>query len=1094
MTENQPGGRRYREFMRARRPELYSDTLRTESSEMDRRQFEFHLHSLTSRKEETAFENFARALAEKELCPNLIPQTGPTGGGDSKTDTETYPVAESLAILWYVGNPSRSAEERWAFAVSAKAKWKPKIDSDVAKIVATGRPYTLIYFVSNQAIRDKDRADTEDTLKTKYGIEVRILDRSWIVEKVDSGNRWSLVSDTLQFELPRKTKPSPGPLDTGRLRELESLDREIESTAGRRANFELVEESLRSALLARSLDRPRIEVDGRFDRAERLARQVGNGRQEHRIRYYRAWTALWWFNDASEALRLYDLLAAEAFETNSVWDLERLVNLWLALLSGAAVGERTVRLRNALLRHAGDLSPDTSSLWARTQIIMMDLVSALRRGEPVELIFDSLRDIFDHVRRRIEFPMESVVRLVRELADIIGDTPAYDRLLDSVIEIERERHGDRAAGEMRLERGLQKLSRKKPYDAIDDLTKAQFLLAQEERRDEFIAALAATGLAYESVGLLFAARASLVSALDRCFYTYLKDGTIDGRALPILKRLAWLELQLGRAPYALAWIKMIPLMRVVLRLDDEKLSEITEELLAFDRVLGILILKTSHDDWSQLARLPDILHSLELHMSRAAALFMLGHEETVQAEYGSQEDDLQDFFSKWTNAPAADDLPDRPGWHIGTTILTTVVLGSQINVAVRGGVVSALLGESLIGFLEAFYSTAATTKSLISPRADLTIEVRQSDGAKAPFALRTSEDECGETKLVVSHPILPIADLVDEGFERGVLEFFAHVSSELQLGIEKKLLEDMFMNWRAPDRALQVARSILSVTSILGESPAARAEDWVGDQSITEYALLRKTAWKSSGVSEVEVDRADEPPSFASGPPPDDLFGADALKHRDMGVMSPINIPLWDRAKWKGVGVAVTVNHSVPPAMILVFQDVAAGRKIFRGWRKKIGSFDSDGWLGVTVITGINRERPLDYRVAIGVSERYMRDQISRKLRFFTMVCRMHDMVPVSGENLERLLESYRRTGTVIIQPGRFHAEHQGLAMEEEDFTLGIRLANISVTAAWQVGPDSPLIGAMRGIETPVIPSGEANPPFYGLKQRLNESKRKHES
>ncbi len=89
MTENQPGKPNYREFMRARRPELYSDTLKVEISEMDRRQFEFHLHSLTSRKEEVAFENFARALAEKELCPNLIPQTGPTGGGDSKVDTET---------------------------------------------------------------------------------------------------------------------------------------------------------------------------------------------------------------------------------------------------------------------------------------------------------------------------------------------------------------------------------------------------------------------------------------------------------------------------------------------------------------------------------------------------------------------------------------------------------------------------------------------------------------------------------------------------------------------------------------------------------------------------------------------------------------------------------------------------------------------------------------------------------------------------------------------------------------------------------------------------------------------------------------------
>lgn len=309
--------------MRARRPELYSDTLKVEISEMDRRQFEFHLHSLTSRKEEVAFENFARALAEKELCPNLIPQTGPTGGGDSKVDTETYPVASSIATLWYEGDPSRSTAERWAFAVSAKAKWKPKIDSDVEKIVATGRPYTLAYFISNQAIRDKDRADTEDKLKARYGIEVRILDRSWIVDKVSNHNRWQLVADTLQFELQRNIREVPGPLDTGRLKDLEALDKKIEDAAGGRVSLELVEESLQSALLARSLEKPRTEIDGRFERAERLARGISSHRQLQRIWYQRAWTAIWWFNDPTEALRLYDLLATEILQSEWIWDLEK---------------------------------------------------------------------------------------------------------------------------------------------------------------------------------------------------------------------------------------------------------------------------------------------------------------------------------------------------------------------------------------------------------------------------------------------------------------------------------------------------------------------------------------------------------------------------------------------------------------------------------------------------------------------------------------------------------------------------------------------------------------------------------------------------
>lgn len=1096
MPQNNPNKPSYREFMRARRPELYSDTLSVEEREMDRRQFEFHLHSLTSRKEETAFENFARALAEKELCPNLIPQTGPTGGGDSKVDSETYPVAASIATLWFEGDPAKSAAERWAFAVSAKAKWKPKIDSDVEKIAATGRPYSLAYFISNQAIRDKDRAETEDALKAKYGIEVRILDRSWIVERVSSHKRWQLVADTLQFELPHTMRAIPGPLDAGRLRDLELLDKKIEAAAGDGVAFELVEESLQSALLARSLDKPRTEVDGRFERAERLARGIASGRQQHRIWYQRAWTAIWWFDDPTEALRLYDLLAAEMLQSEWIWDLEKLVNLWLALQAGQPPeADRAAALRAALQRHADDRAKETSSLWARTQMFIMDLVNGLRAGQSLDPTFKALRETLAEVRKQIEFPVESVVRLVRELADVIGDSPAYDKLLDSVIEIERERHGDRAAGEMRLERGLQKLSRKKSYDAIDDLAKAQFLLAQNERRGEFIAALAGTGLAYESAGLLFAARANLVSALDRCLYTYVKEGAVDGRALPLLRKLAWLELQLGRVPYALAWVKWMPPMQVALSLSDEEANDIAEEVQAIDRVLGILMLKTPHEEWHQLTRLPDLLHSLGLEMSRAAALFMLGHEDTVRSDYEAGGDDLQKFFSDWLAAPAAEDLPERPAWHIGTTTMTTVVLGCRIDVTARGGADSALLGESIIAFLEAFYSTAMQSRTLVSPRVELLIEVRQSDGATTPFSLRAVEDVCGETKLVVTHPITSAANLVGSGFENAILELFAHVTAELQLDTDKQAFEDMFAKHRAQDRAFHAARSIVAVTNILGESPPGRAEDWVQDPALREYPLLREAPWQPTRAVAVEAESvSDEKPTFAAGEPPEHLFGADAVKHRDIRVMSPINLPLWDRARWKGVGVGAVPGKVSPPSMILAFENIDAGRKIFRGWRKRVGQADSEGWLGVTVITGIHRDRPLDYRVAISVGEQYMRSQMSGTMRFMTMVHRMHDMTPASGRNLELLLDLYARTGRVILQPGPFIAAQPGILVDEEDFKLGVELTSLKVVPAWQVDASSPLIGAMGGIEDPFIPADVAAPPFAEVLRRLHELKRRRTS
>ena len=103
-------------------------------------------------------------MAQKELCPNLAPQTGPTGGGDSKCDAETYPVAEQIASRWYEGDPARAARERWAFAFSAKQDWIAKVRSDVAGIAGTDRGYDLIYFITSRYAKDKAKSKLEDEL------------------------------------------------------------------------------------------------------------------------------------------------------------------------------------------------------------------------------------------------------------------------------------------------------------------------------------------------------------------------------------------------------------------------------------------------------------------------------------------------------------------------------------------------------------------------------------------------------------------------------------------------------------------------------------------------------------------------------------------------------------------------------------------------------------------------------------------------------------------------------------------------------------------------------------------------------------------
>jgi hypothetical protein len=188
-----------REFLRSRRPERFSDSVVVNQPGLDRSLLEYHLETITNRSQEVAFATFARRLAEFEICPNLLPQTGPTGGGDSKVDSETYPVAEEIALGWFTGIGSEAASERWGFAFSAKKKWRDKVTSDLRKMVGTGRGYTRAFFLSNQYIPDKDRAEVEDKLRKELGLDIRILDRTWILNKVFENGRESLAVEELKL-------------------------------------------------------------------------------------------------------------------------------------------------------------------------------------------------------------------------------------------------------------------------------------------------------------------------------------------------------------------------------------------------------------------------------------------------------------------------------------------------------------------------------------------------------------------------------------------------------------------------------------------------------------------------------------------------------------------------------------------------------------------------------------------------------------------------------------------------------------------------------------------------------------------------------
>ena len=1066
-----------RDFMRARRPELYSDSATAREPVVDAAFLHFTLAQVTERKEEVAFEHFCRRLAEKEICPNLITQTGPTGGGDSKVDTETHPVAEGIAERWYVGDPGRASTERWAFAFSAKQDWRSKVREDIRKIAETRRGYTVTYFMSNQQVPDRIRGSLEDELREKWGLDVRILDRNWIADRVLKKGYYELFESTLQINLGGAKTRRLGRVDAERERSLAELDRQIDDPDRYTGvGHQLAEDCLETALLARGLDRPRTEVDGRFDRAERMAREHGTERQLLRITYHRAWTATCWYEDYAEFERLYELAEPLSLGAENVWDLERLMILWqigITLQRNESVSERDIQweqratqLRDALKAIAESGERPTSSLMAQTLLVIMMMTEEPSR-ESLATGLRKIAGILETARDRLDYPFDSMARVVEELFHMAGGDQDLDGPLERIIEMQAERGGEVQEGRMRLKRALACLEAGRYGEVIAQAGKAQIFLGRGGADEEFLHSLFATACAYEAMGLLWAARANYGFALHWVVRTSDTTGELPSSLYVPLARLIWLEIQMGRVPQALCWLEFHRTMLNAVDLTEEQFERLAEESALMDAILAIVVLRTQWPDLPKLDRAPGLLGGMDLHVCRAAAMFLLGYEEAVRFETGL--DEPEEFFAKLLDQPAAFDVTERADWGVRWPFsLRTILFGCQIEVLTSEGLPSLLLGETALAFVESFLTTSGMGKGQLSGRAELLVEVVARDDAAQPFECELVEDDAGEVKIVVAHPKGPVR-VVDETYVRRMMELLAQVLGQLWMPMRTEDLEALFAEERAQDRASLTAQLPVVYGGVLGQAAKVEAKDWMalGTESL---ALRRSAPWRPAPVTSpageeygADGSRRDRPAS-----------GVDAVRHRDMRVLSVLNQPLWDAAGWKGLAFTFARNPDDVPEIHFLFQDIEAGRKIFRGWLRRFGTVDHDDTIGLTMITGVDRDHPDWYRLAVGCREA---DVLKLGARFLGFHERIQEMNPRDGRNLGQFLERYRRLGRYRIAP----MEHQAAGNVARTTRPGISIEKrlLKVVPAWKIGPDDFLRMALPGVANPVVPSGEEDPPFH---------------
>jgi hypothetical protein len=306
----------------------------------------------------------------------------------------------------------------------------------VKGIAETGRAYNRIICVTSRFAKAKDRARVEDELLNKYGIPITIHDRTWIVKEIVENDRADLAFNYLKVGESVTDASRLGPTDYSRSQQLMDAERAIEDPeAFRGMERQRVTEAILAAKLSRSLERPRIETDGRFTRAIRLAEADGSYRQKFEARYEQIWTAFWWFDDFRCLNASYDDFESYALQSNHAKHREFLGNLNQLLVNAVIhdhmtsqecrLDERTARLKHALQAIAQDPDRPNNSLEAQTALLRIELNQAMLACDvdALSTIWRDFANILEKAGGLGEFDADNLASFIEVVGQVAGNDP-----------------------------------------------------------------------------------------------------------------------------------------------------------------------------------------------------------------------------------------------------------------------------------------------------------------------------------------------------------------------------------------------------------------------------------------------------------------------------------------------------------------------------------------------------------------------------------------------------------------------------------------------------------------------------------------------
>jgi len=1067
------------EFYKMRRPEYFSDSETIYESQLLRKHLAYELNQITTNQKQDEFETLCRRLAEKFITPNLIPQVGPTGGGDGKTDSETYPVSESISDRWFVPENGWSKDEKWAFAISAKATWKSKAKGDVKKIVETGREYTKAYFMTNQTPSSKKKKDAQDEFEKEFNIEVVILDGEWILEKIYTNDLVDLAVDSLNLSSTFKNKKtSVGQNDAYRIKKLDELEEKISNSHRYfEYDFQLVEDALESAILSRMLEKSRYEVEGKFERAVRFCNKTNNKKQWLRIHYQKAWTYMNWYDDYSSFINEYKSLKEYISEDSNFLEVELYNNLFNLLRGLDASGncdllqfninieEEKTEFINLLNRLEKNKQKPSTSLIAGTYKSIQSLMDSISKGiDPKEHLVD-LSQYLSKSKGHIDFPFDSFKTIIEELGSHFPNHQEFDNLIDCIASLSEKRNSELSAGETFLKRGGQKLFAGYNKESIVYFGKAVMKLAKEESQNGMYLSLIGLSQAYSAIGLIWASNNCLISASSIAFKSWYEKGVINERIYSCVKQLAINELFIGRLPSFLIWHELYQVISQQIEINEEGNDIPSSELM--DACFAVRILNTDGVKDSLLSYLPDVFETRSLWLTQNACLYKLGHIDLILDDYKGidiiDEKGLDAHFELVANQPFVNQMMHETNFLSGSEIkMSSTILGCKFNIVFNKDNELLLASETLLAFFESFLATSLTD---VCPNTE-TINIKLIKNQNVEFINFSNNESSSEYIVEINE--FNFSHKLHDGIWKAMLEFTSSLlATNFVMHDTKKHLEKLFAKEEIHERLSLVFEHRNFMVNILGDKSKYFFSDWIENKSTKEYPLKREKPI-SFELKEQEVKIEDS----------NSKFNPNNVAHDKRKVFSIIDTTIWDKAKWKGFGF---FGDSSGLGIFIAYEDENAGKKIFDNWIKRFGNEDKGEQIKITIIKGVDKTNPFWYRVHIS-------NNIDKKEfksgGLFISASRFHEMNANTSTNLDNLINGFRVFKQYRLCPAKIIDIKTGKI--EPYFDKAILKRELHIKNAWEIGEHDLDNVVIKKGDSPIIPKSKKNAPVLKVLQSKN--------